>query len=49
MFYFNTDNQNTRFIRNLQVISGGGGTPYTLPLDPPSKAQSHVLQVNIFG
>ena len=50
MFYFNTDNQNTSFIRNLQVISGEGGTPYTPPpLDPRLRAQSHVLQVNIFG
>ena len=30
MFYFNTDNQNTSFIRNLQVISGEGGTLSTL-------------------
>ena len=51
MFYFNTDNQNTSFIRNLQVISGEGGTAYTPPppLDPRLRAQSHVLQVNIFG
>ena len=52
MFYFNTDNQNTSFIRNLLDSSGEGGTPYTPPpppLDPRLRAQSHVLQVNIFG
>ena len=54
MFYFNTDNQNTSFIRNLQVISGEGGTPYTPPLpspplDPRLRAQSHELQVDVFG
>ena len=34
--YFNTNKpQNTSCIRKPQVISGGGATPCTLPLDPP--------------
>ena len=36
MFYFNTDNQNTSFIRNLQVISGEGGTPHPIHAWGPS-------------
>ena len=47
LLYFNTNKpnsffflffmQNTSCIRKPQVISGGG-TPYTLPLDPPLRA-----------
>ena len=43
LLYFNTNKphsflfflQNASCIRKLQVISGGGGTPCTLPPDPP--------------
>ena len=41
LLYFNTNKphsfflQNTSCIRKLQVISGEGGTPCTLPPDPP--------------
>ena len=50
--------QNTSCIRKPQVISGGGRTPCTLPLDPPlwvrditkisSKSQQAALPITIF-